>query len=323
MNVRATLAGDAVASYHRPRVVLQPDRWQVAARTLLIDRRSAEVIGALAGDGIPSLLLKGPGIASLLYVDGATRSYVDTDLLVPAQLLRSASATLARLGYIRADLNPDHVAHASPWRRGARSGEAVDLHRTLPGALRPSGELWPALWNERRTLRVGGRDVDVLGLGGTALLLVTHVNHHLALAKPREDLRRGVAQLDSVVWIAAHELARVVGAQEAFEAGLRREAPELADALGVPGDRARGGRAEDPPSGFGLTLSAGGPIAVCRAIAHKLLPPAEYMRAFEGCAGDRRSLGVAYLRRWRRLAGAAPETLKGLRRPGRVRRGSD
>lgn len=303
--------------------MLQPDRWQLTARTLLIDRQSAEVIDALAGDGIPSLLLKGPVIASLLYADGATRSYVDTDLLVPQQLLRSASATLARLGYVRADLNPDHVTHASPWRGGARSGGAVDLHRTLPGVLTASGELWPALWDERRTMRVGGRDVDVLGRAGTALLLVIHVNHHMALAKPREDLRRGVERLDRSVWRAAHELARVVGAEEAFEAGLRREAPALADALGLSGDHARGLRDEHPASGLRMALSAGGPIAVCRAIAHKVLPPAEYMHAFEGAAGDRRSLGVAYLRYWRRLAGAAPETLKGLKRPGPVRRGSD
>ncbi len=282
----------------------QQDCRRATARALVVDWQSAEVTEALAADGVPSLLMKGPVIARLLYRDGAVRSYSDTDLLVPRDRIRAAAGALEGLGYVRADLDPDDVVHSSTWVRRSLSGGMVDLHRTLAGVIRPTTELWPALWAERRRISVGGREVDVLGFAGTALLLATHAQHHgVTSSKPREDLRRGVEQLDMSLWASAYQMAHHVGAREAFEAALRRQAPALADALGVPPDLRDDAVGAGPTSGLRLALSAGGPSAISRALARRVFPPAQYMRAVEGAAPGGRSLAAAHLRRWRRLRG--------------------
>ena len=52
-------------------------------RRMVIDAVTAEVVGAFAAVGIPSILLKGPALVRWLYPAGEGRPYLDSDLLVP------------------------------------------------------------------------------------------------------------------------------------------------------------------------------------------------------------------------------------------------
>src|SRR5437868_1405389 len=69
----------------------------------VLDRAAAEVLGALGEAGVDALLLKGRGLATLLYGAGYGRSFSDVDLLVAPAELDAAKRALARLGYAEAD----------------------------------------------------------------------------------------------------------------------------------------------------------------------------------------------------------------------------
>jgi hypothetical protein len=67
----------------------------------LVDVVTAEVVGALRGEGVPSILLKGPAISAWLYGEetAAPRTYDDLDLLVPPQAAERSHRLLEGLGF--------------------------------------------------------------------------------------------------------------------------------------------------------------------------------------------------------------------------------
>ena len=86
-----------------------------------------EVLGCLAGAGIPVMPLKGALLAYWVYDDPSERRVSDVDLLVPEKSFEAAIAKLAGQGY-----------HAEPaiqtHERTLRSRDVpmtVDLHRSL------------------------------------------------------------------------------------------------------------------------------------------------------------------------------------------------
>ena len=71
---------------------------EVAARTLIVDRLSAEAAGLLSEAGIDCMIFKGPVIGEWLYPEEA-RSYGDSDFLVSPLDWDRAVAVLVAQGF--------------------------------------------------------------------------------------------------------------------------------------------------------------------------------------------------------------------------------
>src|SRR4051795_4432337 len=65
----------------------------LVAQNLAVDRTTLDVVDAMREAGIPSILLRGPALETLLY-EGEVRGYVDADLLVPPDKLSRAGEML-------------------------------------------------------------------------------------------------------------------------------------------------------------------------------------------------------------------------------------
>src|SRR5580658_4195633 len=74
------------------------ERYSRLARNFAIDALTAEVASAFAGEGIDTVVLKGPVLARWLYPDGV-RHYVDSDLMVAPGNRARAVGVLERLGF--------------------------------------------------------------------------------------------------------------------------------------------------------------------------------------------------------------------------------
>src|SRR5215218_9379251 len=92
------------------------------AANLAVDVVTAEVFEALRGEGVASMLLKGPAISAWLYGEEteAPRTYDDLDLLIPPDSAEHSHRVLARLGFVNrfAEFAPgESVEHSSEWWR--------------------------------------------------------------------------------------------------------------------------------------------------------------------------------------------------------------
>jgi hypothetical protein len=102
--------------------------WELRHHQLL-----SELLAALAGRGVPALLLKGSAIAYDLYDPPAARSRGDSDLLVRPADLGEARSALRALGYRPFELHDgldDDLAQQEAWtlRCDDRSSHGIDLH---------------------------------------------------------------------------------------------------------------------------------------------------------------------------------------------------
>jgi hypothetical protein len=302
------------------------------ARSLRIDRVTAEVVTAFGEAGIPVLALKGAAFARMLYDDGALRGYGDSDLLVPPDRVPDATAVLERLGFAslveQADV-PSRVSlgHGSHWRRAA---DYLDLHWTLPGAEGAADEAWSVLARRTERLRVGGAEVEVPAGEGLALLVALHAgSHSSAWEKPIADLARALERVPREDWMKAAELARSLDALAPFAAGLRmhERGRALAEELRLP----RGGsvhlaiKAAGAPGtahGIEALASAPGLRARARMLGRALVPPRPYMHVWFPRAGRGGAwLALSYLWRPFWLARRAPASLSAWRRARREARG--
>jgi hypothetical protein len=218
---------------------------QRGGSTASLDAAAAEVLAALDEAGVDALLLKGRGLAMLLYGPGDHRWFTDVDVLVAPGKVAAAEDTLASLGYRQtaADDGIDDiggVVHADTWMRTvSRSGAdpPIDLHRWLPGARVEPGVAWEALLARRTWIELSGRRAGVLDRSGQAMHLATHAAQHgLAIEKHVDELDLALALWPTEVWDSAALLAREIGATEAFAAGLRlcRRGGEMARRLELP-----------------------------------------------------------------------------------------
>ena len=89
-------------------VLVVPDRAMSALRAqaaaaaiagLALARAMEEALLALASEGVPVAVLKGPAIAQQFYADADLRPYRDIDLLVPLDAHERVASVCARLGY--------------------------------------------------------------------------------------------------------------------------------------------------------------------------------------------------------------------------------
>lgn len=205
-----------------------------AVANLRVDSVTAEVVTALRAEGVRALVLKGPAVARWLYDGPGERTYIDSDLLVAPVDLRRAERALRRMGFRPGEWEA-WLRKARPWS-SARG--TVDLHSSLFGLEVPAEQAWAVLSRSTETMSVGGAEVEVLALPARALHLATHVAQHPLShghAQSRTDLERAVASVPADTWAAAAHLARELGAEPAFAAGLRQVegGNALVGALGV------------------------------------------------------------------------------------------
>ena len=214
----------------------------IVARCLALDAVAAEVVSALRGAGIDSVLLKGPVTVHWLYADDpGQRLYSDVDLLVAPDRFDAACDIARSLGFRsqRPGLRASEAArlYELAWLRD--DGERIEIHRSFGGVGDPSA-FWKAMREHTMSLRVVDAEVAAPDAAAAALIYALHAAQHGVArelsAKPLEDLRRALVRFDDDVWAAAATLARRVGASSAFTVGLRLDAAgaELALRLDVP-----------------------------------------------------------------------------------------
>lgn len=292
------------------------------ARSLAVDRATAEVVEALERSGVRSILLKGPALARWLYDDGALRPYLDCDLLVGPEDVSATEQTLRSLGFERIALDTipnDWPRHARAWIRP--HSPTVDLHLTLPGAEASPQEVWQILSGDTERMLVGGTMVETLAPAGRALMLALHAAKDGAREKkPLHDLAHGLERVPRETWAAAAELAARVQAEAPFATGMRKlpTGRVLATALGLPHTTSARTVLRDrgaPPLSVGLDwfFSHRGARRKLALVARKVVPPRTYLRAWRSIARrGRLGLAVAYL--WRPLwvAWRAPTALLAL-----------
>jgi hypothetical protein len=312
-----------------------PPRLFAAARNLVVDRITAEVVVELAAAGVRPLLLKGPSVARWLY-DDAPRMYSDTDLLVAPDATDLTEAILSGLGFEPPlpESSADRPWKVHDWRRYG-DGALVDVHRTIPGADADPADVWATLSRATDRLAVAGADVEVLSLPARTLHVALHAAQPGAdMTQPLEDLKRLLAQSPDALWEAASALAEEIQATNALADGLLL-LPSGREVLGRLGLEGRPrietalAHADVPRStaGYALALEELGHVSGIRAKAvwlrAKLVPPVVFMRYWTPLArrGPAR-LGAAYVWRWMWLAKTAvPGLVAWLRARRRIRGG--
>jgi hypothetical protein len=277
------------------------------ARSILIDRATADYLDALSARGASAIVLKGPAMSRWLYDGEADRTYVDMDLLVKPGDMGVAEEVAHELGYVRHGLETiegDWQRHALVMTRG--DGATLDLHRTLLGVNVSDGELWSAISARTEDIDLGGKTVTMPGEEARAVVLALHAAKDGGrVAKVRRDLYRAAERVSIETWIAAARLADELGASRAFAAGLRRDpsSARIADALGlgaaIPFEVAiRPDGAPPLAVGMASSLRDHGYLGTARITLRKLFPPPAYVRAWSPRARSGGwGLAVAYVHR--------------------------
>lgn len=279
-----------------------------AVRALALDALGAQLVDELQGAGIPSIVLKGPAIATWLYGGREVRPYGDADLLVPPADWEAAGTLLRRLGF-EGDLGP--LAHprmesiaSTGWVRGA---DNVDMHCTLWGIEAEPQRAWEILSAHTVPMKVGGSVVQVLEPAARAMHVALHAAQHgQAEGKPIRDLELALEQLPDDLWVAAAAVAAEVDATAGFATGLRMLPPgrELTERLGVEGAGSVDSllRVAQVPLAHGFeelvtTPGLRGKLALLRG---ELFPNPAFMRWWSPLAARGR-LGLAAAYAWRPL----------------------
>lgn len=252
-----------------------------AALRLRVDAVTAEVVDALSNDGISSLVLKGPSIAGWLYPDG-TRTYVDSDVLVPAAGVGFAEARLRAIGFRPGQRGWQNVSRS--WNRG---NDLVDLHTSLFAVGAAPERVWEELSRRTTALHVANREVVVMTHPALAFHIAVHSAQHGDLGPASlDDLRRVLAAADPECWREAAALASTLSALPAFATGLclLPEGRVVARGLGVAGERSalatlHAGGAEPLVLGLEHLSAAPDHRARLRFLGRKLVPSRAYMRS--------------------------------------------
>ncbi len=306
---------------HQPKAI-DVDGLAWRGQRLRFDSAAAELFGQFDQADVNALLLKGRSISGWLYDETEERRQMDCDLLVSPSDLTRAEKILLALGYRRSwddrRMPSWWREHAGEWVRD-RDGAVIDVHRTLAGIGVDPETAWRNLSRHTETVSVAGREVPTLGLPARALHVALHAAHHGAgPAPPLEDLRRALRSVDSSIWRGAAELARQLGAIDAFTAGLQLEpdGAALAGSLGLPPGVSTEAalKASSPPPlalGFEQLARAHGLRAKVAIVARKLVPPVDFIRHWDPRAQrSRPALLRAYLQRPLWLLRRAPRGIR-------------
>lgn len=214
----------------------------LVGQNLLLAHHGARIAAAIARDGIPASIVKGPAFSRRLYPRSADRSFTDIDVLVSPASLAASFAILERLGFVMAPGN----------NRGRDYGEYKWL---LPGNELILIEVQTNLIHSPH-LGTGIRlqHADLLAAGGgdaedaTALLLVAAV--HGAAGHQFERLQPAVDVLQAARGVAGpidrHRLARVSHATGST-AALQTALDLTADLFNEPAARELAGSLSPTP----------------------------------------------------------------------------
>jgi hypothetical protein len=277
---------------------------QTGLRNQLIDRVTVEVSEALAAEGIASILLKGPAIATWLYDRSEVRAYGDSDLLIQHDHWTRATALLQRLGFthdVSEMAHPRMESFASdPWYRG---NDNLDLHSIVYGIGANPTRIWSVFSATAVPIEVAGAQLRALGLPARTLHIALHAAQHQD-GKAVADLERALERLDLELWQAAASLAARLDALAAFAGGLKLlpQGEELSRRLAVSG--ARSIRMDLRSSGVPMTeglfelWEAPGPRAKLRVVRDEIVPKPAFMRWWSPLA-RRGRLGLAAAYAWR------------------------
>lgn len=307
--------------------------WELRHRQLM-----EELLSVLEAAGVRALLLKGTALAYLYYEEPAHRSRGDTDLWVAPQQVEPARRVLAEHGFAcTAAADPhDPMQLEEGWAHGA-DGQThiVDLHWSAVNSLALSSLFdFDTCWSRRQ-------GVIALGSGAWALddadaLLHAAVHRRLHVASPYLVDGRTYYGGDRLIWAKdidllvrrlgdcgmerAAERARELGLAEAF-----REALVLArDCLSSPIPRSLLERtAEEQRGRVAAYLAAGqvgrarldllavpGPHRKLAAVAHRILPSRQFLKAKYGQDG-RTFLPLLLFRRLTDFARKRPASTSG------------
>ena len=271
-----------------------------------LDRATVEVVTALASAGVPSILLKGPALASWLYDDPSERQYGDADLLIAPSRLPQAESVLSSLSFCGQLFTGERGGPpANVWTREL-DGAAVELHCGLVGTETDGERTWQVLAPEVERLEIAGSPLPVLRPAARALVVALAAAEKGAYAeKSRRDLAAALERVPQARWREAAALAERLGATSALASGLGLVAAGalLADDLRLSAERtpAIALRAEASPDVRGAALSLAwiaeqsGWREKCRALLRLILPPAREMReAYPLSRRGRSALIVAY-----------------------------
>lgn len=266
------LSGLASLALDHGRLVLPPDArsgirndWATAVhRCMLLDAECTR-FGRIAMQRVsgtprlsPPLLLKGAAVARR-YPNPSVRTYVDIDLLVPADEVRDWARCLRQAGYWAPE--PEVSAVAQRLREGAEfqnvlaPGCSIDLHSSLfvEGHARELG--YAILANHSEPSPFPG--ILQVGVPAQVVVLALHLAHHGA-ADRRLIWYRDLIELGTAETLeAALALAREHGVEWALEDALR-EVDHLCKGT-------VGGLQDEPGRPFGM------------ASVHRLQQP-EYLR---------------------------------------------
>jgi hypothetical protein len=285
---------------------------QAAAASFAVDTVTAEVAKSLQAASVPSIVLKGPGIATWLYAGEAPRLYRDSDLLLRRGDWERAKAILEGMGF-EDDLGPmDHPRMESgagyPWIR-RRDRASVDLHYTLFGVGADPEGLWDAVAAETVREVVAGAELSLPSQPARLLHICLHAVQHggsteKGWEKPMRDLRQAIAKAPVETWAEALALAERVDAAGSFATGLRflPEGREIAEQIGAP--EAQGAEAalrlsEVPMvEGFQELAEAAGARQRLEIVLRELFPTPTFMRWWTPLA-RRGKLGLATAYLWR------------------------
>lgn len=305
-------------------------RYSQLARNFAVDALTAEVARALGGEGIETLVLKGPVIARWLY-PGEVRPYVDSDLMVAPDDRARAVGVLERLGFM--ELSPWMPTPLSLDPGGTafnRPGDGmVDLHCQLPGLDGNPDAIWGRLAASTARQVIAGVELRVPDRDSVLLHVVLHAAHHANQVdgKPLEDLRRALALVAEADWSSALEFARAYQGVQAFAAGLRLlpEGENLARRLDLGEVRSfqHEIRREDNVIAEELYALLSAEAGIRRKLviaASDIFPRPDYMRWWSPLA-RRGKLGLAGAYLWRTIwiIGQAPAAIHTLWRIQRAK----
>lgn len=291
-----------------------------AAWRLSLDAALAEVVEAFAADEVHPLLLKGPAFAGWLYDDPSQRSYVDLDLLVAPGEFARARRTLARCGLepVAQRAHAHQREHHETWGR-RRPPAVIELHHTIFLLEASPLQVWERFAEHAQTVAVGAVAVRAPGPDASALLVALHaLLHGVGAPKPRRDLERALDRVDRETWRRASALARELGGEDAFAAGLRiaPEGRQLATELGLP-EHGAGRRlrllAEGSETAIAIErlLATDGFRTRAGVVVLTLVPAPGFMRArYRLARRGRRGLLCAYVLRPFELAGKLPGAMR-------------
>ena len=255
----------------------------VAAASLVIERAAADAVVMLRDAGIRAILVKGPPQQEWLATADPPRASVDVDLFVDPAQAGAAGQELFDRGYrVVPEVTPGVGHHAVLW---AAPGQVpVELHDRLWGT---ASDDWEVLVRETEAVELAGETIEVPNEAARCLVVALHAAHHgVGKVATLYDLERAVSVAERTSWERAASLARAMGAETAFAAGLSLvpSGQRLAAELGLDEPALTDGLALDiatpnaGAAGYYWFSRQKGLRARAQFVLRKLFPQVDFMR---------------------------------------------